>query len=268
MKLRILGTTGAVALAVCAIALYALGPVRASNHQDTPTLVARPPANITDMYIIPSPANASNVVFVMNVDPLIAPGSQTTTAGLDPAVMYQFKIAHSSANGPEDMVIQLAATGTGPSQTVTLYGPAAPSTTGANSTFVGATGTFPYNQATTLPNGIQAFVGPRADPFFFDLLQFFSFLPDRLYSNPRTGNTLGSSTPTFNGFAAGTLSGTGGYACSTNAASNALAGSGAVVPGGANVIAIVLEIPRAMISPAGTSQVIHVWSTTSTVSGT
>ena len=36
-------------------------------------------------------------------------------------------------------------------------------------------GAFPFNNSsgTTLPNGVVAFAGPRADPFFFDLFQFF-----------------------------------------------------------------------------------------------
>ena len=32
-------------------------------------------------------------------------------------------------------------------------------------------------------SGIKVFVGPRRDPFFFDLAQFFKIIPDRNYMN-------------------------------------------------------------------------------------
>ncbi|MGH7707954.1 MAG: DUF4331 family protein, partial [Vulcanimicrobiaceae bacterium] len=246
--LRILGT----AFALCAIAvagvLYNAHTVRSSDHQDSPTVTAHPRADITDVYVFPAPANPANVVFVMNVDPLLTP---TMTPGeiLDPNVMYQFKIAHG-ATSPEDQVIQVAASGTTPAtQQITLYGPAKPNSVGTDSTFVASSGTFAFTPAggsaagTTLADGIKAFVGPRADPFFFDLFQFFTILPDRNFKNARTGNTLGTATPTFNGFAAGTMSSTnaGAYACGTTPSSNALEQA---APPGFNVISIVLEIPK------------------------
>jgi tetratricopeptide (TPR) repeat protein len=67
----------------------------------------------------------------MDVSPLLTPAN-ASQAALDPAVLYQFKIAHGTS-------------------------------------------------AAALANGMRVFVGPRADPFFFDLFQFFSFLPDRNY---------------------------------------------------------------------------------------
>ena len=224
--------------------------------------------------MFPSPTDATKVVFIMNVDPLLTPAVAPNEI-LDPAVMYQFKIVHGAAGttAPEDQVIQLNATGTTPAtQSVTLYGPAAPNSTGTVSTFVASSGTFAFNQTagTTLANGVKVFVGPRADPFFFDLFQFFKVLPDRLYSNPRTGDTLGSAQPTFNGFNAGDTSGGaagsggGGYACSTAASQNALT---QFAPPGFNVLSIVLEVPKSLLTTGFASQVIHVWATTSTTTG-
>ena len=37
--------------------------------------------------------------------------------------------------------------------------------------------------AAKLKRNIQVFVGPRRDPFFFDLAQFFKIVPDRNYMN-------------------------------------------------------------------------------------
>ncbi|MEO6991663.1 MAG: DUF4331 family protein [Candidatus Baltobacteraceae bacterium] len=268
---RIFGSVGTVVALTAAVILYASHPVRGSDHQDSPTVVSRPPADITDIYVFPSPANANNVVFVMNVDPLI-PAGATSGKYFDPSVLYQFKIAHGPAGttNPEDEVIQLTAgapTGSG-TQTLTLYGPGKPNATGTDSTLLTSTGTFAYNATgtgATLPNGIQAFAGPRADPFFFDLFQFFTILPDRLYSNPRTGNTLGLPMPTFNGFTASTTSGPSGsgYACSTTPATNALTQLG----GGFNVLSIVLEMPKSLFIGSSSGSLIHVWGTTSTVSG-
>ena len=269
---RIFGSVGAIAALAVSIIIYASHPVRGSDHQDSPTVVSRPPADITDIYVFPSPANTDNVVFVMNVDPLI-PAGGTSGKFFDPSVLYQFKIAHGPAGttNPEDEVVQLTAsapTTTG-TQTLTLYGPGKPNITGTNSTLLSSIGTFNYSSSgggTTLSNGVKAFAGPRADPFFFDLFQFFTILPDRLYSNPRTGNALGSSTPTFNGFASGTTSGPSGsgYACSTALSTNALTQVGA----GFNVLAIVLEMPKSLLmGTSGESTLIHVWGTTSSVSG-
>jgi hypothetical protein len=211
----------------------------------------------------------------MNVDPLLTPAAAPNEI-LDPAVMYQFKITHGAVGttAAEDQVIQVSAAGTTPAvQQVTVYGPAAPNSTGTNSTFVAASGSFAFNQSagTTLGNGIKAFVGPRADPFFFDLFQFFKILPDRNFSNPRTGNTLGTATPTFNGFNAGDTSGGaagsggGGYACSTTASQNALTQA---APPGFDVLSIVLEVPKSLLTTGFSSQIIHVWATTSTTTGT
>jgi hypothetical protein len=85
-------------------------------------------------------------------------------------------------------------------------------------------------------------------------------LPDRDYANPRTGDTLGTSMPTFNGFAANTLSGPGGYACSTAPATNALT----QINGGFNVVSVVVEFPKALFWDGRGSPLLHVWATTST----
>ena len=76
----------------------------ASDHADTPNIAANPGEDITDVYMFPSPTNANNVVLVMNVHPLINPGSGPSTY-FDPNVLYQLKI-DNSGDGVEDLVIQ------------------------------------------------------------------------------------------------------------------------------------------------------------------
>jgi hypothetical protein len=313
---RIIGAVTAVVALTAAGILYAVHPAKSSDHQDTYNLATRSntSADITDVYVFPAPDNANNVVFAMDVSPLILPG-QGTTKFFDPTLIYQFKISHQTT-GQEDEVIQVGVTGTGTTQTLQLYGPGKPNEVSTTNTLIAQTGTFAYNAPTTLSAGtIQAFAGPRTDPFFFDLFAFFTFLGDRNYgthtsqtdpgpetsANPEglsngddatnlaglapsydktAGGNPGPKAPSFNGFAAGTTSSTnaknpavpyapalGVYACSTNPASDTL------FAGPFNVLSIVIEVPKSLLTTAAlngaasTSSTIHVWATTNSSTG-
>jgi len=262
MKLRsgALGGLAAVVALVLTAIVYNLLPVRGSDHQDSPTTVARPGADITDVYVYPA-ATAANVVLQMDVDPLLAPGAPTTTAALDPQVLYQFKIAHG-APGLEDMVIQLLPTGAGTTQSIAVYGPFKPASTGTMSALGTLTGTVPFNSATgtTLPNGLKVFVGPRSDPFFFDLFAFFKFLPDRDYKT--AGTSAAAGTPFSFNFTPAEIAANPAFAgCLVGTPTDALSSNHF------NVLSIVIEAPRALIAPSGGSSKIHVWTTTSTKTG-
>jgi hypothetical protein len=312
---RVIGSVTAVVALTAAGVLYAAHPAKSSDHQDTYNLATRSntSADITDVYVFPAPDNANNVVFAMDTSPLIAPGAGTSHY-FDPTLMYQFKISHAST-GIEDEVIQVGVNGTGASQTLSLYGPGIPNEVGTTNTFIAPTGTFTFNSPTTLSGGtIQAFAGPKTDPFFFDLFAFFTFAGDRNYgthtsqsdpgletsSNPEglgngndaanlaglapsydktSGGNPGASAPSFNGFAAGTMSNTnlsggaaykpalGVYACSTNPASDTL------FAGPFNVETIVVEVPKSLLTTASlnkigsTSSAIHVWATVNSSTG-
>ena len=263
MKLRsgALGGLAAVVALVLTGIVYNLLPVRGSDHQDSPTTVARPGADITDVYVYPA-ATPANVVLQMDVDPLLAPGGPTTTAALDPQVLYQFKIAHG-APGVEDMVIQLLPMSAGTSQNINVYGPFKPSTTGTVST-VSQTlaGTVPFNTTggVTLPNGMKIFIGPRSDPFFFDLFAFFKFLPDRDYKT--AGTSAPAGTPLSFNFTPAEIAANPAFAsCLVGTPSDALSSNHF------NVLSIVIEAPRALIAPSTGSSKINVWATTSTTTG-
>ncbi len=196
---RIIGAgTAAIAIAAAAV-LYTAHPVKSSDHQDTYNLATRTntSADITDVFVFPSPTNPQNVVFAMDVSPLIMPG-QGTTKFFDPTLIWQFKIAHGATNYKEDQVIQIAATGTGTGQTLSLYGPVAPAEVGTTNTLVttASAGNITYNNTggTTLANNIQFFAGPRRDPFFFDLFAFFTFLGDRNYGTHTSQTDPGPET--------------------------------------------------------------------------
>ena len=290
----IVGLFAVLALVITAIA-YNVHGVRSSDHQDTYNLATRAntSADITDVFVFPSPSNPANVVFVMDVSPLI-PAGMGTAKFFDPTLMWQFKISHgATAGGPEDQVIQVGVTGTDANQQFTLYGPAKPNEVGTTNTFVTAstTGSFGYNAPKALSNGVTVFAGPRADPFYFDLFQFFSFLGDRnaqthtSQSDPGQGDNLyngnnvpgtvaaqvapanskaaNPATPTFNGFPSGTKSSATGYACSTFPSQNALADIG----GGFNVLTYVVEVPKTLLTTGYPSSVLHVWATVNSSTG-
>ncbi|MDE2481097.1 MAG: DUF4331 family protein [bacterium] len=258
--LRAFATIATTALLVFTIALYGVRAARGSDHQDSPTVVARPGADITDLFVYPAPDNANNVVLAMDVYPLI-PGGMSSSAqyAFDPAVLYQFKIASNIANKDyaEKNVIQFTVNGTGQGQTLTMYGPSAPNEVGTTNTLVKTTGNVPFNQVTSLDNGqIQVFAGPRRDPFFFDLAQFFKIVPDRNYQYHQSGATPPPATASsFNGFPAGNAQG-----CLTTPASNILANF--------NVLQIAVELPKTMLEPSGSALgQVGVWATTATTTG-
>lgn len=212
---------GLVALVIPAVLI---GRGAASDHADTPELAQNPGTDISDVYLFPSPANAANVVLVMNVRPLIGPGQGPSTF-FDPNVLYQFKI-DNNGDGIEDKVIQAKFSGSGAQQKVFISGPRKPSLTGTTSRFEAPYATSGViNQPFSPIGGIQVFAGAREDPFFFDLEQFFNILPDRAtpingipVSDPNTPKQTSWRAP---GQAVDFLSN-----------------------GGFNVLSIVIELPR------------------------
>jgi len=151
---------------------------RGSDHADTPSIAASPGTDLSDVYIFPSPNDASNVVLVMNVRPLI-PQGQGANFSFDPTVLYQFKI-DNTGDSVEDLVIQARFGAAGANQTVSIAGPAPPTQTGTVATALtpfATTGVI--NQTFTPTPGMTVFAGAREDSFFFDLEEFFRLLPDR-----------------------------------------------------------------------------------------
>jgi hypothetical protein len=250
-----------------AISIYSFKAALGSDHQDSPTVVANPMADITDVFAFPDPKNAKNVVLVMDVIPLI-PAGMTAGEALDPNVLYQFKLATGigSKNYQESMVLQLKADTTGTGQNVTLYGPAKPNEVGTKNTIVKSTGSFAFGKASKLPGGITAFVGPRRDPFFFDLSQFFKILPDRNYMNhpvtpPATASSFRFAKPGQKIVLFGTSYGTAASnKCVISKPSDLLADF--------DVVSIVVEVPKTLLEPKGSPLgVVGLWATTATPNG-
>ncbi len=226
-----------VSVACCAfaVALFAMPHANASDHQDSPLTVARPGADITDVFVFPA-NDPSKVVLAMDVWPLIPSGLGASTY-FDPGVLYQLKVGLQS-DATEDLVLQFKADGVGANQKISLYGPTRPTSVGTQNGIVASalTGAIPYNTSTDLGHGIRAFAGPREDPFYFDLSRFFAIQPDRNFANqPNPGMNTAS--------------------CFRKNGVDFLAGY--------NVLSLVVEVPRSMLADGGQLGRINVWATTS-----
>ena len=218
--------------------------IKASDHADTAENFNRIGADMTDVFIFPSPENDDNVVLVMDVHGLIPAGQG---ASFDPGVLYQFKI-DTTGDNVEDLVIQAKFFGSGAGQQVAIAGPMKPLTTGTTAIYgrrlpVLGTINAPFQPDPVGLPGMKVFAGLRADPFFFDVEQLYTIFPDRM--TPLTGKVENFPNP------------------------NAPHAAGFRPPGEAqdfladlNVLSVVVELPRAALG----NGVIRLWETTSIIS--
>lgn len=240
LRWRALSRTQRVAAVLLAAGALAggVGYATASDHQDTPLVELNPRMDLTDVYAFPG-SQPGRIVLVMNTSGFLSPG-QTPTAAFDPNILYQFKV-DNDGDAIEDKVIQVTFKGTTPgTQQVTVRGPAAPTVTGAmmNTVNTGATAlTGDFNKVFGSAGAIQAFAGPRDDPFFLDLEAAFCILPDRRpasgpLSQPCALPSVGFRTPGVNYIA--------GY----------------------NVLSIVVELPSSMLENGAPGK-LGIWGTLS-----
>ena len=211
----------------------------ASDHQDTPEVELSPRMDVNDVYAFPG-ATADRIVLAMTTSSPITP-AQSAGASFDPNLLYQLKI-DNTGNGVEDKVFQITFSGSGTNQQVTVRGPVTPTQTGTMNTLVtsGPATTGATNTNLGGATGMQAFAGIRDDPFFLDLEQFFRIVPDR---KPVSGPL--SQLPD-----------------QPSASAFRPAGQAVDYLRGINTLAIVLEMPAAMLTDGG-SKKIGVWGTIS-----
>jgi len=243
---RVLLSVGLIGIA--ALAFIVSVRLKASDHGDTAENYNRIGADMTDVYIFPSPQNDNNVVLVMDVHGLI-PAGQGPNVSFDPGVLYQIKI-DTTGDDVEDLVIQAKCFGTGADQQVAIAGPMKPLTTGTTAIFgrrnpvLGTINQIFQPDPNGQPN-LTVFAGVRADPFFFDVEQFYTIFPDRM--TPLTGkveNYPNPNNPQAGGFRP------------VGQAQDFLADL--------NVLSVVVELPRSSLGGG----VIRVWETTSIFSST
>jgi len=217
------------------VAVLAGQRLLASDHQDTPEVELNPRMDINDVFAFPG-SGTDRIVLAMTTSSPI----QGTSASFDNNLLYQFRI-DNSGDAVEDRVIQVTFSGTGAGQTVTVRGPIAPATTGMRSTLVSdpQAVTGPVGQTLGSATGVQVFAGLRDDPFFIDLEQFFKIVPDR---RPSTGPLSTPTTQTATSFRNPGIDFLRSY----------------------NALAIVVEVPRSMLTSAtGADANIGIWGTVS-----
>lgn len=204
--------------------LMAGGILFAADHIDAPAVTGAGSTSlepdITDIYAFQSPTDNSKMVFVMNWQGLMSP-AKTATATISNNLLLEFNIDNTGDN-VEDLVIQAKFQ----DGKFRVYGPVKPATTGTSSTLV-TSGPMvegmatPYNSSAspkiaTNASGIKAFVGPRDDPFFFDIVRFREIL---------AGMQTSFRNPGMDTFA------------------------------GTNVLSLVVEVPKSMLGSAASINV-------------
>jgi hypothetical protein len=219
----------------------------ASDHQDTADVELNPSMDMTDVYAFPG-SSPDRIALVLNSWALLTPAeAQPGVTSFDDNLLYQFKV-DNTGDAQEDQVIQVTFHGSGANQTVDVRGPIAPPVLGAmRNTLSNSSPTVSGKVATVLgsASGMQVFAGPRQDPFYIDLEQFFRIIPDR---KPVTGPL--SQLPD-----------------TATAASFRSAGSAVDILGGSgghpfNVLSIVIELPASQLRGSASDK-IGIWGTIS-----
>jgi hypothetical protein len=233
--------------------------LRASDHQDTPEVELSPRVDINDVYAFPG-SDETRIVLVMTTQSPLTPAG-TAAARFDPNALYQFKI-DNTGDAVEDLVLQVQFDDIGGGgQRAALFGPVAPTSTGPNNRVAKATPDLLGNINTVLTAGagttlVQMFAGPRDDPFYIDLDQFFRIIPDRRPS--RGPLSLIGPAPEASAFRPKC---TGGVQNPGQAQFDQTHGCAADFLRTFNGMAIVVELPEAAIKGAGNN--IGIWGTVS-----
>ncbi|HSU16916.1 DUF4331 family protein [Longimicrobium sp.] len=247
-----------VLAAVCA-GVLAVRQGWGSDHQDTPEVELSPRLDINDVYAFPG-SDETRIVLVMTTQSPITPAG-TAAARFDANALYQIKI-DNTGDAVEDLVLQFQFDDLGGgAQRVALFGPVAPATTGKFNRVAKATPDLLGNINTVLTTGagntlVQLFAGPRDDPFYIDLDQFFRIIPDR---RPSRGplSQIGPA-PEASAFRPKC---TGGVPNPGQAQFDQTHGCAADFLRTFNGMAIVVELPEALIKGAGNN--VGIWATVS-----
>jgi hypothetical protein len=207
----------------------AVGMLIAADHIDAPAVTGSNSTSIatdiTDVYAFQSPSDNTKMTLVCNVQGLLSP-TASAAAKFGSNVLYEMNIDNND-DKVEDLVIQFLVQ----NGKVRAYGPVAPGNVGTSST-IRTNGSLIETDVTTYGaapvigsnnQGMKLFAGPRDDPFFFDLTRFKEILG---------GTQTQFRSPGVDAFA------------------------------GTNVLSLILELPKTMLSSTGTN--INYWCETKT----
>ncbi|HEX8394192.1 MAG TPA: DUF4331 family protein [Longimicrobium sp.] len=247
------------AAVLCSAGILGVRQVLGSDHQDTPEVELSPRLDINDVYAFPGSAE-DRIVLVVTTQSPITPGG-TAAARFDANALYQIKI-DNTGDAVEDLVIQLQFDEmTNGTQRVGMFGPVVPRNLGPNNRLAKRTPDILGTINTNLTAGagatlVQLFAGPRDDPFYIDLDQFFRIIPDR---RPARGplSQIGPA-PEASAFRPKC---TGGVVNPGQAQFDQTHGCANDFLRTFNSMAIVIELPEAALKGAGNN--IGLWATVS-----
>jgi hypothetical protein len=219
---RVRGLSRSVGALLVALSLGA-GPASAGDHLDGPIFAdtaANGRRDVTGLYVFRSPADANNTVFVFTVAPF---AGNLIPAPFDPALYYDIRISTTAVRVPTDDITFRVSFGPPDAnnvQDVVLRGLPVARFAPTGILAQGKTGT----NLPVLGGGLFR-AGVQDDPFFFDLGAFNDLVNDGVGAFPRP---IGQARNFFGP--------------------------------NVNTLAIVLEIPSAVLGPTGA--VIGVWART------
>lgn len=182
-----------IALASAAVGVAALGalPALGADHRDAPLTKSAPKSDINDLYAFKNARG--NAVYAMTVNPLTSP-ADTMRLALDPGTVYEFK-ADTNSDAVADWALKFTFSGTSAVQDVTVR-----LATGAGAASNDPVGDVIAQGKTSAGAGVTTFksndgkytfyVGPRDDPFFFDLAAFNKGLA---FTNPGVDTFKGTN---------------------------------------------------------------------------
>lgn len=259
-KVQRRAAAAAGAAILCAAALVPVARTAiGSDHQDTPEVELSPRLDINDVFAFPGSTEDRIAIVVTTQSPITPAG--TAAARFDANALYQIKI-DNTGDAVEDLVLQFQFDDlAGGAQRVAMFGPVAPVTTGPNNRVAKATPDVLGNINTVLTAGtgaaqVQLFAGPRDDPFYIDLDQFFRIVPDRRPS--RGPLSLIGPAPEASAFRPKC---TGGVIDPGQAQFDQTRGCAADFLRTFNSMAIVVELPESALKGAGNN--IGLWATVS-----
>jgi hypothetical protein len=171
MRLRKLS----ILLGAAAISVGVLGaiPAMGADHRDADLTKAAPRSDINDLYVFKG-QSAAGYTAVITVNPLTSP-ADTAGLRLDPDTLYELK-ADTNGDAVADVSYKLTASGTGNVQDITLR-----RATGVDAVTNDISGEVILQGKSSSAAGVttisdasgrKLYVGPRDDPFFFDLAGF------------------------------------------------------------------------------------------------
>jgi hypothetical protein len=185
--------------ALVTAALVTAGTVMASDHQDSPFAEFNQRYDVNDVYAFPASTPGRIALVLSTASPLTPARTPTFTFENEREALYQIKV-DNTGDAVEDLVFQVTFAGKPGDQRVMLRGPMRPVQVGTANTLLPVPPSLagPVNRALGSSSGVQLFAGPRDDPFFIDLEQFFRIIPDR---KPERGAlSMIPETPTASGF--------------------------------------------------------------------